>query len=273
MGKIRLYKLDENRRPLKTEVMTLNKFNTHSFEEKFMEHGGSIMISFDKSDELVDTTEKLYELINTEDKIKDLNEKAPRRTIKHKWNGDWVNYRKEFIKDVTEKSDNDQDKLILALRKEGFIFLDSTTLLDRFPELIKKISKVKLKKYQWMVRLLKEGITPEKDSFDPYVLFGITISPKRKSKTVVYLDKRFLYSINMDIPKRLDGVKAKPVQLVKYPDWMDYKERQKWGSEHRKLLADKELKPSKFYTIYNQDIIVKGYLVIISLNNKHDREK
>ena len=274
MGKILLQPVDKDGIPEKVQSLRINTFTTSDkFEKPLMKHGGQIILELDNSDELLKVAQHLFHLteVSLEEMMPKEGLKPVKRTKAHHWNEDWEDYRFKFIKDSFDKAKGNQDKLISILRDSGYVFLDTVTLLDRFPEFEKLIPKIKRQKYQWMLHSLKRTNNPEKDVHDPYILFGIQISPKRNRKTVVYLNKKFLYSIKMEIPRELVGVKKKPVQLVKYPEQMNYDERQKWGREHRQLMANPELKPSKFYTIYNQDVIVKGHLILIDLNNKHGK--
>lgn len=274
MGKIRIQPLNEDGIPEKVIVSTISNFSNKEKDiTPLLKHGGMVVIEAKDSDDLMRASQHLFHLADLD--LKDMmpvdGVKKVERTKAHHWNEDWEDYRLKFIKDAMEASKGNQDKLIEYLRKNDFVFLDSITLLDRFPEMKKKISKIKLAKYQWMLKSIRMTTNPEKDLHDPLILFGITISPKRNRKTIVYLNKKFLYSIKMEIPKKLGGVKHKPVQLIKYPDHMEYLERNKWGREHRQLMKDPSLKPSRFYTIYNQDVIVKGNLIIYELNNKHEK--
>lgn len=265
MSKIRIQNFDENGNIEKTRILKLStaiqKF------DYFSKYGFNINLDLINKEDMANFSQFLFDFAENLD-TPEPKKKKIKRTKESDNNTDWNDYRYEFLNNAFEKAKNDQDKLIEILRKEDFFMMDSITLLDRFPEFKKKISKIKRYKYQWMLKVLKFGVSPEKDSFDPYILIGMQISPRRMRKTLVYLNKEFLYSLRMDIPKRLDGVKKKPVQLVKYPDWMNYDERQKWGREHRKLMNDPSLQPSKFYETYNQDVTVKGNLIITEINNK-----
>lgn len=271
--KIRIQVLDDEHNVLSTKVLKLSTFG-NSVDLLSNLKKGQVNFNFtaeniESYSNYIRTFRKIYrEGIRLEKEKENQILRPKKRHKPSKDNQNWEDYREKFIRDAIEKSKNNQDAFIHILRENDFVFMDSITLLDRFPNLSKHISKIKLGKYQWMLKVLKFGVSPEKDSFDPLILIGIKISPERDRKIVVYHNKKFLYSLLMEIPKRLDGVKPKPVQLIKYPDWMTYDERQKWGKEHRKLLADPELKPSKFYDLYNTDIIVKGYLVITEINNK-----
>ena len=48
----------------------------------------------------------------------------------------------------------------------------------------------------------------------------------------------------------------KQTNLIKYPHYMVYEDREKWGIEHRMLLQNPERKPSKFYVRWAKDVQV-----------------
>ena len=51
----------------------------------------------------------------------------------------------------------------------------------------------------------------------------------------------------------------KQTNLIKYPHYMEYDEREKWGIEHKLLKENPERKPSKFYNRWAKDIEVGEY--------------
>jgi len=271
MDKIRIQNYNKEGHIINTKVYSIDNFLKKS-SDILSRHGFNINIDIINPKLMHKLSKHLRQMCIHLEKENHYANEPQKKFIRHKEptdsNIDWVDYRQSFIRDVMDKCKNDQDKLIQLLRAEGFVFMDTLTLIDRFPDVKTRISKIRRHRYQWMVKMIKAGVSPDKDKMDPFIIFGMIISPKRKRKTLIFLNKEFIYSQLMDIPRRTDGVKRKPIQLIKYPEQMDYLERNAWGKEHRKLIADPELKPSKFYTIYNQDIEVKGDLIIIGLNNK-----
>lgn len=163
---------------------------------------------------------------------------------------------REILIEETFKNSKDQDQFIKILRNEhDFVFLDSERLVSMIPETYDIKSRY-LEKYQWLVRCTKRAKDPRNDKFDLALLIGIVILPEsdRTDKMVVYLNGDFYKILKLEVPK--NAMTFKQTNLIKYPHYMVYEEREKWGIEHRMLLQNPERKPSKFYVRWAKDVQV-----------------
>ena len=163
--------------------------------------------------------------------------------------------REIMLKEVLNTS-KDQDDFIKTLRTGyDFVFLDSDRLKMLIPEAY-NIKSRHLDKYQWLVKLTKQAKDPRNDKFDLALLIGLTILPEneRSEKIVIYLNGEFSSQEKLELPK--SPMTFKKTNLIKYPHYMVYEEREKWGIEHRMLLANPDKKPSKFYIRWSKDVQV-----------------
>lgn len=179
------------------------------------------------------------------------------------------NSREVMLKEALDNAKN-QDEFINMLRKEhDFVFIDSDRLQMLIPEAY-SIKQRHLDKYQWLVRLTKQAKDPRNDKFDLALLIGLTILPEseRDEKFVVYMNGEFTSNHKLELPK--NAMTFKQTNLIKYPHYMIYDEREKWGIEHRLLLQNPERKPSKFYERWAKDIQVGDELKLKS-NVKKDK--
>lgn len=165
------------------------------------------------------------------------------------------NYRENFLQETLEKSKN-QDVFINTLRENGFVFIESEHLLTIIPESY-EIKQIHLKKYQWMLLQTKLAKNPKADKFDPTILVGIIILPDndRSEKMVWYKNGEYEGKLVSEVPKK-NPLSFMETNLIKYPHYLNYDEREKWGTEHRLLLNDKERKPTKFYQRWAAEITV-----------------
>ena len=165
------------------------------------------------------------------------------------------NFRENFILQTLEKSKN-QDTFISTLRSNDFVFIESDHLLTIIPEAY-KIKSIHLDKYQWMLLQTKLAKNPKADKFDPSVLVGITILPDsgRSEKMVWYKNGEYAGRLESEVPSK-NPLSFMETNLIKYPHYLNYEEREKWGIEHRLLLNEPEKKPSKFYLRWVSEIKV-----------------
>jgi len=144
---------------------------------------------------------------------------------------------------------------------------------DRLKQLIPEAYSIKdihLAKYQWMVRVAKRAKDPRNDKFDLPLLIGISIMEKesRTDKMVIYLNGTFSKSEKLEVPK--NAMTFRQTNLIKYPHYMTYEEREKWGIEHRLLLSNPTKSPSKFYLRWSRDVKVGDEL---KLKTEEDGKK
>lgn len=163
---------------------------------------------------------------------------------------------REILIEESFKNSKDQDAFIKLLREQhDFIFMDSDRLKMLIPETY-TIKERYLEKYQWLVRCTKRAKDPRNDKFDLALLIGIVILPEsdRTNKMVIYLNGEFYKTLKLEVPK--NAITFKQTNLIKYPHYMTYEEREKWGIEHRLLLQNVDKKPSKFYVRWAKDVQV-----------------
>lgn len=166
------------------------------------------------------------------------------------------NDRKIMLTQTSEEA-KDQDDFINNLRKNfDFVFIDSDRLKTIIPETY-NVKEKHLETYQWLVKLSKQAKDPKNDKFDIALLIGIAILPEtvRQDKMVTYLNGTFDGIIRLEVPKK-NAMTFKATNLIKYPHYMIYEEREKWGFEHRLLLENPDRKASKFYLRWVKDVQV-----------------
>ena len=179
------------------------------------------------------------------------------------------NFRENFILQTLEAS-KDQDVFINNLREADFVFIESEQLMTLVPESY-EIKQIHQKKYQWMLLQTKLAKNPKADKFDPSVLVGITILPDndRSDKMVWYKNGEYVGKLESKVPSK-NPLSFMETNLIKYPHYLNYEEREKWGIEHRMLLNDPTKKPSKFYQRWSAEIEVPTEL---QLKPKKKNEK
>lgn len=165
------------------------------------------------------------------------------------------NFRERVIDEAMKASKN-QDDFIKYLRNVGFVFVESDRLKTIIPESY-EIKPVHLKTYQWMLLQTKLAKNPKADKFDPSLLVGITILPEgeRKPKMVLYKNGKYSGKDELPVPTN-NPLTFMETNLIKYPHYLTYEEREKWGIEHRLLLDNPEKQPSKFYNRWAKEITV-----------------
>ncbi len=170
--------------------------------------------------------------------------------------------REQALKESLEAA-KDQDDFITKLRELGFVFVESDRLQTLLPENY-KIKQRHLEHYQWMIKVIKTAKDPRNDKFDPSLLVGIHIMYKdnRSDKMVVYLNGEMDSTIKKELPSEKKMFDFLKTNLIKYPHYMTYEERDKWGIEHRLLLNNPEKQPSKFYQRWEKDVTVGEELQI-----------
>lgn len=167
--------------------------------------------------------------------------------------------KNQILADVVSKS-KDQDQFINTLREMGFVFMTSDYLKHFIPEAY-DIKDLHLKKYEWLIRRVKQAKDPKNDKYDPQILIGIKIMEERSSRCVVYTYGIAAESINLPIPEK-KAMGFGKTNLIKFPHYMTEEERLKWGTEHRFLFNSPERKPSKFYMRWQPDVKVGNELSI-----------
>lgn len=129
-------------------------------------------------------------------------------------------------------------ELITMLREQGFLFSSLDLLKDMgYPIQVSKVYR----KYKFMVRLLRKAKNPANDKYDPSLLIGI------KGGKVIGIsgeDMLFEKIFDEDADKMIKiPAKAK----VKFPDYLNQDERNKFRSEMQLLKDDPERNPTGFY--------------------------
>lgn len=265
--KIRIKKLNTEGIVLEDRMVDQNTEFTMGPKEK---HDGPLNIELvleDQSDinKALDYLKKLTGLLPIPQKTEP--GKRGRKPISEKVIDE--NFRENFITQTLEIS-KDQDDFINKLRDNGFVFVESDHLLTIIPESY-AIKQIHLDKYQWMLLQTKLAKNPKADKYDPSVLVGIIILPDnaRSEKMVLYKNGEYSGRIVSEVPNK-NALSFMETNLIKYPHYLNYDEREKWGIEHRMLLNDPNKKPSKFYLRWAPEIEVPTEL---KLNTKGKDEK
>jgi hypothetical protein len=175
----------------------------------------------------------------------------------------------DLIKTLKTKATT-QEKLIDMLREYQFVFVSGDVIEDmgtHDPNIKKQIEirqKDKEAGYQYMVRLVKQAKEPMNDKYDFRLVFGIKIIGEKLDKAQLYLWGKYekTWTLPWEDKKKVNFKKVEKVYI--FPDFMDYVDRKKWRTEHRKweIATNKGEKPeafelSKFYLKYHP--YIKGY--------------
>lgn len=165
-----------------------------------------------------------------------------------------------------------QEKLIIFLREYKFRFIAGQVIQDMAqhdPEGVGQQIKLRERDiadgYQYMVRLVKEAKEPLNDKYDFRLVFGIRMIGKKVNKVVIYFYGEFKEYIKIPWDKSEQINFKKVERIYTFPEFMDYADRKKWRSEHRKGITwsreasneGKVFEHSKFYLKFKP--YVKGY--------------
>jgi hypothetical protein len=172
----------------------------------------------------------------------------------------------DLIKAAKSKGTS-QEKLIDFLREYNFRFVTGDFIQDlgendsKVKEQITLREKDVKDEFQYMVRMIKQAKEPMNDKYDFRLVFGIKIVGERVNKVVIYLWGKFseFVKIPWEEAKKMNFKKVEKIYI--FPDFMDYADRKKWRTEHRKKIAAEakglEFEPSKFYVKFTP--YIKGY--------------
>jgi len=172
----------------------------------------------------------------------------------------------DLIKTVKAKGTT-QEKIIEMLREYNFRFISQDVIQDMIIHDEQIGKQIQLRKrdieagFQYMVRLIKEAKEPMNDKYDFRLVFGIKIIGERTNKIVIYLWGE--YSDYMKVAWEKEKVMnfKKVEKIYVFPEFMDYTDRKKWRTEHRKKLTaeakGEPFEPSKFYIKFTP--YIKGY--------------
>lgn len=152
--------------------------------------------------------------------------------------------RARLLEEAIEKA-TDQDKLIAYLREHDFVFL-TTDFLETFDFNIELKTKHR-NEYQWMMRCIKRAKNPKSDKYDPMLIIGIKLIGDRTEKVVVYVDREYLESHKVPLPKKPKET-FKKSGMMKFPHYMVEDEREKFRFEIRIYQRNKEKVLSKFFS-------------------------
>lgn len=263
--KLRIQLFNENGLPISDRLVDQK---TEFYQGPKEKHEGPIRVEFTLENKMdvndcIDYLQKMVGVLPIEQKT---TQGRGRPSLQKDFVPD--NSREILLQDALKSKD--QDAFINLLRNEhDFVFVDSDRLKMLIPDAY-SIKKRHLDKYQWLVRLTKQAKDPRNDKFDLALLIGLTILPEseRDEKFVVYMNGEFSSNHKLDLPK--NAMTFKQTNLIKYPHYMIYEEREKWGIEHRLLLQTPEKKPSKFYMRWAKDIQV-GDELKLKTNGKKDK--
>lgn len=136
-----------------------------------------------------------------------------------------------------------QDDLVFYLRDLGFVFLMEDHLSQLgLPIEIKPLHK----EFQWMIKQIKRAKNPKADKYDPTLVIGMAIWGERTEKVVVYLEGKFKKSHKIPVASK-PKFTFDHTEMMKFPDFMNDEEREKFRIEHRIYKAHTAQPLSKFY--------------------------
>lgn len=157
----------------------------------------------------------------------------------------------DLLKTLKAKAKN-QEHLIEMLREYNFRFMATDVIKDYFEE--KGFLKIKEKheKYQWMARLVKEAKEPANDKYDFRLTFGIRFMGEVVDKVQIYWYSEYQETWKLAWKQKEDINFKKVEKVLMFPEFLDYADRKKWRTEHRKIeraaAAGTPVEPSPFYT-------------------------
>ena len=155
--------------------------------------------------------------------------------------------REEFLKSILENP-SDQDQFIQLLRGYGFVFVTTDFVESiQLPINFKKLHKQTL---VWMVKMLRRAKDPKNDKYDPMLAFGINLE-ERSEKIVIYLNGEFHSKVEIKLPDKPRET-IKKTGLVKFPQFMEQDERDRFRKELRELIDKPESTPSKFFVRWHK---------------------
>lgn len=159
---------------------------------------------------------------------------------------------KEFYHEIKAKfMDKTQDNLIGFLREKGFVFRTADFLkLFGVPIKIKKSHG----RHQFMIRAIKVAKNPKADKYDPQLVFAFKLGKVREGVVKVYLYKKFYEVLSLDWSDKGKTINYTKKELLVFPAYLNEADRLKFSTEHRKLKMSPELKPSKFYLRWKDDV-------------------
>jgi hypothetical protein len=154
----------------------------------------------------------------------------------------------QVIKEVKEFKI--QDEVIKYLRERGFKFVTAQFILDR--EIGTEIPCAKgteqsahEDKFQYMIRLLKEGKDPKADKYDPQLVIALDFIGK-PGVFKIYTYGKFSEKITLPWAKK-SSINFKKIAHLRFPHFMVQDERDRYSLEIRKMKLNPELKPTKFF--------------------------
>lgn len=152
---------------------------------------------------------------------------------------------KEPVLDLLKglKKQPTQEKIIEYLHGFDFRFLDYQVIEDNVPKDQLAIDPVHAE-YQFMARMMKEAKEPANDKYDYRLTVGIKIIGERKSRVLIYLFGKYEEKLKVgweDI-KKINFKKVEKIFI--FPEFMDYADRKRWRTEHRKWVNSPD--PDKF---------------------------
>lgn len=162
---------------------------------------------------------------------------------------------KEPVKDLLKTAEakcKTQEQLINYLREYNFMFVASDIIQDlATPEMLTLRDKDIEGKYQYMVRRVKEAKEPANDKYDFRLVFAIKVIGERVDIVPVYLWGKWEKTLKLKWEDKKKHNFKKVEKIYIFPEFMDYADRKRWRSEHRKVLKAKEtetkFETSKFY--------------------------
>ena len=165
---------------------------------------------------------------------------------------EFTSLSREILLNEAIQNSKNQDSFITYLRDREFVFITGEHLVKLIPDTY-KIKERHIQDYEWLIRRTKTAKDPRADKYDVSFIIGIKIlSEKRSEKVLIYMNGEFLQTKKLDIPEK--AFNFKQTNLIKFPHYMTPEEREKWGIEHRQLMANPEKKASKFYERWRKDV-------------------
>lgn len=154
-------------------------------------------------------------------------------------------YREELVERISTLKN--PKELVAYLREQGFVF----TTLDYLEDLGNQIavSKPYRKRYQWLVKLLRQAKNPLKNRYDVSVLVGF-----KGEKLIVWSGDEVLHKAILE--GNLDTEIKVPIKFkVKFPPYMQHDERLQFRVQMEDLRKFPDRKPSKVYIRWVSEVM------------------